>query len=232
VVLVLVGAAAAGCGSGKSPPVKLEGGTDAAGGKAMVFSASTDKQLASIPSGYYALELRGVDLDSGDTSFYRDKHRCVFKPCEWTVAPTKAATYQFKAYLINLRTNKDAGASKAVKVDWTPPPRPEAIKLFVNGTTPRTVPLDGESYVDFPPGPLQVEAKWTTDAGGTGYYVKISDEDREYARCSTGTSCLVQSKIPLKAAQELELTLELRTTKGDKVVGGFKVCLDGKSASA
>ena len=75
---------------------------------------------------------------------------------------------------------------------------------------------------------MQVEAKWTTDASGTGYYVKISADNRVYARCSTGTSCRVPGKVPLADNRLMTWTVELLTTKGNKVAGGFKVCLDAE----
>ena len=147
------------------------------------------------------MELRGINSDSDDGSFdqpgYVSETRCILSPCEWTVVPAKASTYEFKAFLIDPRNDKVGGESDSVKLDWAAPPRPQAIKLFVNGETPPTTPLTDDDYSKFPAGPLQVEAKWTTDASGTGYYVKISADNRVYARCSTGTSCRVPGKVPL-----------------------------------
>src|SRR5262249_34728773 len=158
------------------------------------------KKLASEKGGVYAVELRGINADSGGASFddaeYVAKTRCVASPCEWTVVPAKASTYEFKAFLIDLRNNKPEGESHGVKLDWAAPPRPEEIELLVNGRTPPSTPLEGDDYSDFPHGPMQVLAKWTTDARDTGYYVKISAGDRVYAQCSTGTSCPVPEKVP------------------------------------
>jgi hypothetical protein len=229
--LAVVVATAAGCGSSKPPPVQLKGGTDAAGGKAIVLSTSTDKKLAS----FQAIALRGISADPDGASFdkagYVDNQRCVATACEWTVVPAKAGTYEYKAFLVDLRDNKAAGASDAVKVDWAAPARPKAIKLFVNGKTPPRTPLEDDEYHDFPAGPMQVVAKWTTDARDTGYYVKISnaDEGRVYARCSTGTSCQVPVTVPLGANEELSWQVELLTTQGNKVASGFKVCLEGEA---
>jgi hypothetical protein len=223
-------AVAAGCGSSKPPPVQLEGGTESTGGKAIVLTASTDKKLASQLHGVYAVELRGIDKGTSGASFdkpaYVDKTRCVLSPCEWTLAPAKASTYEYKAFLVDLRNGTDAGESDSVKLDWPAPPRPEAIKLFVNGKTPPTTPLTGEDYSKFPAGPQQVEAKWTTDASDTGYYVKISVGDKVYAHCSTGTSCPVPGNVPLAKNDLMSWMVQLLTTKGDKVADGFKVCLD------
>ena len=228
--LAVVVAVAAGCGSSKPPPVQLEGGTESTGGKAIVLSASTDKPLASQLHGVYAVELRGIDKGTSGASFdkpsYVDKTRCVLSPCEWTLAPAKASTYEFKAFLVDLSNGTDAGESDSVKLDWSAPPRPEAIKLFVNGKTPPTTPLTGEDYSKFPAGPQQVEAKWTTDASDTGYYVMISVGDKVYAHCSTGTSCPVPGDVPLAKNDLMSWTVQLLTTKGDKVADGFKVCLD------
>jgi hypothetical protein len=76
---------------------------------------------------------------------------------------------------------------------------------------------------------MQAEARWATDARGTGYYVTVSIGDRLYARCSTGTSCPVVKKVPLPVDQEVSWTVKMLTTRGDKVVGGFKVCLAGRA---
>ena len=78
-----------------------------------------------------------------------------------------------------------------------------------------------------PAGPLQFDAKWTTDARDTGYYVKISAGDRAVARCFAGTSCRVPETLSLEADDLMGWKVELLTTKGDKVADGFKVCLEG-----
>src|SRR5262249_10766121 len=163
----------------------------------LVLRATTDKRLALETGGLYALELRGIDTDSDNASFDKPEfleQRCVAQPCEWTVVPAKAANYDFKAFLIDLRGNKAAGESNAVKRDGTAPPGPQATGLSVNGKAPPKTPMGADDYSDFPAGPMSVEAKWKTDAGPTGYYVKISTDDKVYARCFTGTSC----RVPVK----------------------------------
>jgi hypothetical protein len=232
---LVLAVAATGCGSGTAP-VELEGGTAATAGKALTFIASTDKTLGSEKGGVYAIELRGVDANAGDrASFdkpdYVDKSRCIAEPCEWTVVPKSAANYEFKAFLIDLRNNKEAGGSNPVELDWKAPPRPKGITLYVNGTTPATTPLDADDYTEFPVGQLQVEAKWTTDARDTGYYVRLSMGDQVYARCTVGTSCRVRKKFPLGLEEEMSWTVQLMTTRGNKVADGFKVCLEGAAES-
>jgi hypothetical protein len=234
--LVVLAAVATGCGSSE-PSVQLEGGTDAAGGKAMVFSATTDEKLASEKGGLFAVELRGIDADSANASFdapdYVDVNRCIKSPCAWTVAPDKAGAYKFKAVLIDLRSDKATSGSDPVELTWTAPTRPREIKLFVNGTTPPTWPLvGGDDYSDFPTGPMNVEATWSTDVQGTGYYVRISVGNRVYAKCSTGTSCRVPEPVPLAVEKLVSWVVQLRTTQGDKVAGGFRVCLEGEKPKA
>ena len=236
VALALVGTASS-CGSSKSgsskPGVELAGDTKATGGKALFFTASTDEKLAQA-GGLYAVELRGIDLKrprraTFDQADYVDRHRCDAKPCEWTISPTAASTYEFRAFLIDLRSNKSAGQSAPVEVDWAAAPRPHALKLLVNGKSPPTTPLDGEDYSDMAAGRMQAEARWVTDARGTGYYLTISIGDRVYARCTTGTSCRVPAKPKLGVDQEVSWTVKLLTTQGNKVVTGFKVCLAGSA---
>jgi hypothetical protein len=234
---------ASGCGSSKSgsskpggsikPGVELAGGTQATGGKALFLTASTGKKL-SVDGGLYAVELRGIDLKrpqhaTYDRPDYLDRHRCDAKPCEWTVIPGPASTYEFRAFLIDLRNNKSVGQSRPVQVVWTAPPRPQALKLLVNGKSRPTTPLDGEDYSDIAAGKMQVEARWATDARDTGYYMTISIGDRVHARCSTGTSCPVPAKLRLRVHQEVSWTVKMLTTRGDKVVTGFKVCLTGRA---
>jgi hypothetical protein len=228
----VVVAVAAGCGSSGKGPVQLEVSTSATGGKALVFTASTEKKLASQKGGLYALELRGIDKDTANASFdhptYVDPDRCVGgSTCTWTVVPATAAKYEFKVFLLDYVHDNTAGESNAVSLTWAAPARPQAIKLFVNGKTPPSVPLAADHYSDFPAGPMQVEARWTTDASHTGYYVRISADGQVYARCSIGTACPVSKRLPLKAGNEVSWMLELVTTQGNKVTGGFKVCLEG-----
>ena len=229
--VVVVVAVSAGCGSSKNA-VKLDVTTHSTNGKALVFTAATNAKFATAKGSLYALELRGFDSDSANASFERptftDPNRCIGgSTCQWTVAPDKAGNYQYKVFLLDLVHDKTAGESNAVHLNWAAPPRPSSIKLAVNGKTPPSVPLSGDHYSDFPAGPMQVEAKWNTDAGDTGYYVTIGIDDKVYARCSSGTSCSVPKQVPLPAGQEVSWVVQLMTTKGNKVAGGFKTCLKG-----
>jgi hypothetical protein len=228
----VVVAVTAGCGGSGKHDVQLDVSTNSTAGKALVFKATTAAKLASQKGGLYAAELRGVDTGSSGASFdhptYVDPNRCVGgSSCEWSVVPAKAGKYEYEVVLLDLVHDKTAGESNTVDVSWKPPPRPQAIKLFVNGKTPKSVPLSADNYSDFPAGPMQVEAKWTTDASNTGYYVHISDDAGISATCSAGTSCRIPKAVPLAVGQEDSWTLELLTTQGHKVAGGFKVCLTG-----
>jgi hypothetical protein len=230
--VVVVVAVSAGCGGSSKHAVQLELNTKSTDGKALVFSASTTAKLAVQKRGLFALELRGIDTDSSGASFARptfvDQDRCVGgSSCQWTVAPNKAGKYEYKVFLLDLVHDKTTGESNAVSLNWVAPPRPQSIKLFVNGKTPPSVSLEGDHYSDFQAGPMQAEAKWTTDARGTGYYVTISVENKVYARCSTGTTCRVPKRLPLPAGNEVSWTLQLMTTRGNKIADGFKVCLEG-----
>jgi hypothetical protein len=242
---VVVVAVSAGCGSSSSsssssPPtnVQLKVNTASTGGKALVFTAKADQKLASQKGGLYAMELRGVSADSSfDHPTYVNQSRCVGgATCEWTVAPAKAGTYEYRIALLDLVHNGTAGQSNTVHVKWAGAPRPERIKLVVNGKTPPSVPLTDDDYSNFAAGPMDVKATWANDAQGTGYYVRISVGNEVLARCSSGTSCPVSKKLPLGAGAEVSWTVELVTTDGNKVAGGFKTCLEGaakhKKASA
>ncbi|HEX4324753.1 MAG TPA: hypothetical protein VHZ77_09010, partial [Gaiellaceae bacterium] len=163
VVVLVVVAVSAGCGSSKHA-VDLELNTSTTDGKALVFNASTAARLAADKRGLYALELRGIDTSSSGASFDRptftDQTRCVGgSSCQWTVAPGEAGKYQYRVVLLDLVHNKTAGESNTVHVDWAAPPRPQSIKLFVNGKTPPSVPLEGDHYSDFHAGPMQAEAR-------------------------------------------------------------------------
>jgi hypothetical protein len=111
------------------------------------------------------------------------------------------------------------------------PKRPYAIKLLVNGKPYKLVPLSGSDvYIPIRPGRLRVEARWTGDLAGTGYYVRIgASESLEgvLGRCFSGTSCVVTKPVPLGAGQELSLTAKILVLKNAKVVEGGRVCLEG-----
>ncbi len=208
---------------------------DTTGGKALLFSATTGEKLAQAKAGsHLALELRGIDLDSTPRATYDHADyvaaRCAASPCEWAVAPDKAGTYEFRAFLVDFITGKSTGESQPVKAAWDAPPRPRGLKLLINGKQLPITPLESDidEYKDVPAGKLQVEAVWTGDASGTGYEVAISNSQPPVdKRCSTGTSCRVDEKVPILAKQEMSWVVKLQTARGHKPVTGFKVCLAG-----
>ena len=219
-----------------SASVELEGGTEATGGKAIVFTATTDEELAQVKVGSnLALELRGINLSSTprasfDRADYVNKTRCAAEPCEWTVAPNAAATYEFRAFLVDIRDGESSGSSEPVEVVWDAPPRPRAVKLLVNGKRQPITPLETgtDEYIDIAAGKLQVEAVWTGDVSGTGYEVAISNTQPPVDEtCTTGTSCRVPAAVPILDTQELTFVVKVQTTQGQKLVSGFKVCLKG-----
>ena len=75
---------------------------------------------------------------------------------------------------------------------------------------------------------MQVEAVWIGDASGTGYEVAITNSRPPVdEKCSTGTSCRVPQKVPILDTQEMTFMVKVLTTRGQKLVTGFKVCLKG-----
>ncbi len=131
-----------------------------------------------------------------------------FVAVAWSVAPSGAAT------------------SRALL-------RPHALKLLINGKTWPITQFNGlDRYTPIPAGRLRVEARWTTDARGTGYYVVISTTEpvkRNFRTCFAGTSCLVRQSVSILPGQEMSWTVKIMTVKGQRLVGGFMVCLDGKT---
>jgi hypothetical protein len=220
-----------------APTVELQDlTTEVTGGKALHFTASTGAKLSG-EGGRFAVELSGVDLAGGHHPMPGASDLamlgCVVTPCEWTVVPDDAGTYEFQAFLINLDTQKSTAKSAALQAVWKAPPRPDDFKLLINGKNMPLVPLDGvDEYLDTPVGKLQVEARWTTDAEGTGYYVVVSTtvpEKRDHASCTTGTSCPVPAKVPIKDGQEMTWEVKVMTTRGDKVATALRVCLIGRA---
>lgn len=129
--------------------------------------------------------------------------------------------------MLDLIHDKTADESNAVKLNWDAPPHPHSITLSVNGKTPPSVSLSADHYSDFVAGPMQVQANWKGDAAGAGYYVTIAVDNKVYAKCSTGTSCTVPHSVPLPVGEEISWVVQLNTTNGNKVAGGFKTCLKG-----
>ena len=217
------------------PTVALEDHSETTGSKVLFLTASTSETL-SRGGGNYGIELRGTDLehpleDAGLGNLAA--LRCDVPPCEWTIVPETASTYEFRAVLLDLTNGMSAAESPPIRAVWTAPPRPHAFKFLVNGKSLPTSPLNaGDSYIPVRARKIEVETQWTTDAGGTGYYVVVSTvapKEKEYARCSTGTSCLVPTMVPLKVGQEMSWNVKVLTTRGDKVASAFQVCAIGKA---
>jgi hypothetical protein len=96
------------------------------------------------------------------------------------------------------------------------------------------VPLDNgeDTYLPIRSGKLDVEARWTKDARRSGYSVVVSTTEpvtRDYAICSTGTSCVVRKRVAILPNQEMSWTVKVVTTKGKRLVMGVRVCLAGGS---
>ena len=119
-----------------------------------------------------------------------------------------------------------------MEAPWTDPPRPHDFELLVNGEPQKLVPLiESDDYMPIPVGKLQAEGRWTTDARGTGYDVVLATTqptNKTHATCRTGTSCPAPAAVPLGVDQEMTWELRLVTVKGDRVVGGAKICLVGR----
>jgi hypothetical protein len=112
--------------------------------------------------------------------------------------------------------------------------RPHDLKLLINGKRLAITPLKAttDNYVPIRAGRLRVEARWTTNARGTGYRVQISTTEpqaRDYASCSTGTSCLVGIRVPILVGQEMSWSVKILKTRTNGLAAGFKVCLVGRA---
>jgi hypothetical protein len=107
--------------------------------------------------------------------------------------------------------------------------RPHAIKLLING---KSWPLDlltgGDAYDPVRARTLRVEARWTPNARGTGYYVVVSTAEplaKVLARCTTGTSCLVPKRLSILVGQEMTLNVKVIRASTKKVVTAYKACI-------
>jgi hypothetical protein len=110
--------------------------------------------------------------------------------------------------------------------------RPHALKFLINGKRLPIVPIVGgpDDYAAFHARAMKVEARWATDADGTGYHVVISTAEpaeKNYATCSTGTSCRVAKAVPIGAGDEVSWNVKVVRTRDKQPVAGYKVCLMG-----
>jgi hypothetical protein len=241
-MLALAGAALAlllwASGPARSAPlavtIALQANGPVSAGNAITFTATTNAVLGS----RYGLELRGIDLGKATRSFarpdYLDKRRCTGEPCRWSVTSGSPASFQFAAFLVDRKTGAAVAQSAVVPALWLGQPAPSGLKLLFNGRALPVVPLvgGGDNYHDFAAGKLDVEARWTGDVKPAGYYVVISmlePSERDYAVCTSGTSCVVPVKVPLLVNQEMSWSVRMLTRKGGKLVSGFRVCLTGRA---
>jgi hypothetical protein len=216
-----------------APGVHLGGGGHAKAGAALRITAKTSLTLAGA-GGHFALELRGIDLTAAKRATYARPDytgkRCTATPCSWSVARSGVA-YEFRAFLIDLRNGKSAERSLPLRTWWARA-QPHALTLLINGKhLPTTALTSGvDHYNNIAAGPMHVVAHWTTDARGTGDYVAISTLEpqvKNFASCSTGTSCVVTQQVPILHNQEVSWQVEVLTKRGHKLVRGFRICLNG-----
>jgi hypothetical protein len=111
--------------------------------------------------------------------------------------------------------------------------RPHALKLLINGRQLPITPFQGpDRYTPISTGKLRVEARWTGEARGSGYYVHVYTTEpaiRNFRTCFAGTSCLVRQSVPISAGEEMSWTVKIERLKDHALVSGFMVCLVGKS---
>ena len=109
--------------------------------------------------------------------------------------------------------------------------KPKTLKLLINGKQLPITPFGGpDKYNPITAGKLHVQAKWQGSLTGTGYQVVISTTEptvRTWRTCKTGTSCLVNSTVPIANGEEMSWTVRMMKKKTHfvQVVAGFMVCL-------
>jgi hypothetical protein len=214
--------------------VVLRAGESALPGKAVKFSASTSAKLAGA-GGHFALELRGINLKRTPRATYAradyvSARHCTTTPCRWSVTMQTAASYEFRTDLIDLRNRGSAAHSAPARVSWSQPPH--AMKVLINGNPFPLNPLveSTDKYMPIRAGRLRVEAHWKSNAS-PGYYVLISTtepQQRDYATCTAGTSCVVRENVSILKGQEMSWTVRVFTAQTLRPVAGFRVCLIGK----
>jgi hypothetical protein len=108
--------------------------------------------------------------------------------------------------------------------------RPHALKLYVNGRHVAIVPIIGGSddYAQLHSNAMFVQARWTGDAAGSGYFVRLSTDEpktKVYAICAAGTVCQTAKPVPLGIDIETSWHIEVVSNKTKQVVAGYKYCL-------
>jgi len=110
--------------------------------------------------------------------------------------------------------------------------RPHAVRLLINGKSWPLEALTTYRYRPFHATTLRVEARWLTNARGTGYHVVVGigeTQVRTLARCTSGTSCRVPQRLQLPVGKEMTLQVRILKTSSKKVVTGYKACLIGSA---
>ena len=109
--------------------------------------------------------------------------------------------------------------------------KPHALKLLINGKRLPITSFSGpDRYSPIKPGLLRVKARWQGSLTGTGYKVVISTIKptvTTYRTCSTGTTCLVRKRVPIRNGEEMSWVVRVMKIKYHyvKVLSGFMVCL-------
>jgi hypothetical protein len=109
-------------------------------------------------------------------------------------------------------------------------PRPHHLQFFVNGKQVPIVPIVGgpDDYAQLHSKQMDVAARWTGDAHGSGTFIRISTsepDEKVYANCFAGTSCGIPHTLPFALDVETSWYVQLVSTKGHKVLAGYKYCL-------
>ena len=119
-MLALAGAALAALAAVSAPgradslavTVALQANGPVTAGNPITFTAATNAALGS----RLGLELRGIDLGKAARSYsrpdYLDKRRCTTHPCKWSVTAGGAATFEFRAFLVDLRSGGTVARSR------------------------------------------------------------------------------------------------------------------------
>ena len=109
--------------------------------------------------------------------------------------------------------------------------RPHAPPLYVNGKHVPIVPIVGGSddYAQLHAKTMLVEARWAGDAHGSGYLRAPLDRraEREGLRDLRRRHELQRSRTPVPLGIDIETSwyVQIVSTKGHKVVAGYKYCL-------
>jgi hypothetical protein len=109
--------------------------------------------------------------------------------------------------------------------------KPHALKLLINGKQLPITPFAGpDRYNPIKASKLRVEARWKGSLNHTGYKVVITTTEphaRTWRTCSTGTSCLVGTRVPIQNGEEMSWTVRIMKIQPHlkQILAGFMVCL-------